>query len=217
MQTQLPCASYLDPLEKTNTTQWNKKKKTLWNILLSILERVSSLKPYQERNTFVPLEGPLSSISLVSLFPMTKVFDFDLCAFPRPQPLLLSTHSLPNEKHPCDAYCCRMEELEDSFSASSTRQHHFKEQRHRFALNRRQIFAVVKKKGFFIVRQTYLPTSSVPTTITQAFHKLEQTQPLLLFPCVSFVSARKRLPRHFLILQVFFSHCYKMAFIMHWW
>lgn len=68
---------------------------------------------------------------------------------PQSQPLLLSAHSLPNEKHPCDVRCCRMEELENSISASTTRQHHFKEQRHRFALNQRQIFAVIKK-GFFI-------------------------------------------------------------------
>lgn len=136
-----------------------------------------------------------------------------ISTFLQTQPLLLSAHSLANEKHPCDVRCCRTEELENSISASTTRRHHFKEQRHRFALNQRQIFAVIKK-GFFIFRQTYLPTSPVPNTIPQAFRKPEQTQPLLLFPCVSFVSARKRLPRHFLMLQAFFSHCYKTLFMM---
>lgn len=59
-------------------------------------------------------------------------------------------------------------------------------------------YLLLFKKSIFIFRQTYLPTSSIPTTIAWAFCKPEQIQPSLIFLCVSFVYGRRQLFKHIL-------------------
>ena len=48
-------------------------------------------------------------------------------------------------------------------------------------------YLLLLKKGFFISRQTYLPTSLVPTIPPWTFCKPEKIHPSLTILCVSFV------------------------------